>query len=164
MHIMADRLREVIAMREERQRQEDEIKQFLLDLGAKVEQKEDGYILISLQGTQEKAAPTIKDAFFFWVYELVMSRPGTPKQKKHQFKLIRNYQFPDAQWFEHDSQHNITAWIVHLFNARHLYGVVHYFVDDRAAWIESDDSFGQDKDEAIKWCKEMMKQLAEEQK
>lgn len=162
---------QVVSIAQDRMKRDDEIKQFLLDMGAQVEELKDSF-LISLQGTQEKEAPTIKDAFFLWVTEMVMSREGTPLQKQREqqkkFKLQRNlkfrYQFPAAVWFEHAAENNISAWVVNVVGNKPLYGVVRYFVGgDRAAWVES-ESFGKDATRAREWCQEMMRQLAEEMK
>jgi hypothetical protein len=147
-------------MAQERQRQDEEIRQFLLDMGAQVEQLEDGF-LISLEGTQEKEAPIFKDAFLLWVSEVVMSRPGAPH--RHLIRTKRNYQFPNNVWFDHDKANNITGWVTNVVGKKSLYGVVRYSVgDDQVAWVESPNHFNRDKDAAIKWCLETMKQLAGE--
>ncbi len=107
--------------------------------------------------------PTLKDAFRLWVFELVMSRPGAPRRRKHQHKLKRNYQFPNCVWFEHNDENKVTCWVTNVVGNKPIYGVVRYFVDgDQRAWVES-DTFDQDKDTAIRWCREKMKALAEEQ-
>ena len=136
---------------------EQEIKQFLLDMGAKVGRERE-YILIS-HPKLEKAAPTLKDAFLLLVGELMLEGQARP-----QYRLKRSYQFPMAVWEDIITEKFIAGWIVNVVGSKQLYGVVRYSPHgDDVAWIESHDHFGQDRKKAKEWvCMEMMK-LAEEQ-
>lgn len=81
--------------------------------------------------------------------------------RKHQYRLKRNYQFPNATSFIQDGQN--VGWVVNTIYQKNLYGVVRYLPHgDDVAWIES-ESFGTDKEQAEAWIKEQLKLLREEQ-
>lgn len=84
--------------------------------------------------------------------------------RKHQYRLKRDYQFPNAMSFIQDGKVN-AGWVVNsLYQQKDLYGVVRYSPHgDDVAWIESPNHFDNNTEAAEAWVRQELKKLREEQ-
>ncbi len=84
----------------------------------------------------------------------------------HQWRLRRNYQFPNAALTIQDGDGTqFFGWAVNVqLRPATLYGVVRYTVDyDRVAWVESKEDFCEDVAGAEAWIRQTIKELKEAQ-
>ena len=101
---------------------------------------------------------------YFRFYFLGKRAEEMKATRKHQYRLRRSYQFPNARASIDGGEAGIYGWVVNVQGSPRLYGVVRYFVDgDTRAWVESDSHFGEDAQATEEWVRKTMEEIKEEQ-